>query len=502
MANHTPNDVLYSIVNQYDNLTRQSLNSILLNSYSKEQFLTAKQILISQCEILNLTNLISNFKKTRISPNTEQKLTKDILDIWDVIDREKGGKLDTQFVPSNPAAPSSLCAGDLTLQDLFKSVVKLQHQNEFLRSQLEIITKSLTAIHHKLPRLEESFSLNQSVLPSHLQSPSFRRPASPLRVLPQAPVATPFLSSSSSSSSVAAPADTDATPVESEATPTETDATPAETLETPAATESTPAAPKTTPVALETTESTPAAPESTPAAPESTPTAPKTTPAALETTESTPAAPDTTPVAPETITAPPETTPAPKESAPVKTPVTSDVTTAAADVTPAATDETPAASDETPGVTDISSSANRRSYSSTASDLVSSRANWTLAKARNKRKIVPVIGRAERIGDDDLEGVAPVKNYAELSISRLKDSVTSDKVKSHLHKHGIEVRDVFILSSKINGTKSAKVRVAVEQKERAKSPDIWPQHCRVADWVNFKKKAKPVNGIGHDNASL
>ena len=108
-----------------------------------------------------------------------------------------------------------------------------------------------------------------------------------------------------------------------------------------------------------------------------------------------------------------------------------------------------------------------------------------------------------RIGDDDLEGVAPfVKNYIEISISRLKDSVTSDKVKSHLHKHGIEVRDVFILSSKINGTKSAKVRVAIEHKERVKSPDIWPEHCRVANWVNFKKKTRPVNDNGTISGSL
>ena len=73
-------------------------------------------------------------------------------------------------------------------------------------------------------------------------------------------------------------------------------------------------------------------------------------------------------------------------------------------------------------------------------------------------------------------------------MSRLKESVTADKVKSHLHKFGIEVKDVFILSSKIQGTKSAKVRVAREHKDRAKSPDIWPMHCKIADWVNFRRK--------------
>ena len=81
MANQTTNDLLYFLVNRYDNLHRQSLNTILLDSYTKDQFLTAKQILIAQCDHLQLTDLISNFKKSRISPNTEQKLVKDILDI-------------------------------------------------------------------------------------------------------------------------------------------------------------------------------------------------------------------------------------------------------------------------------------------------------------------------------------------------------------------------------------------------------------------------------------
>ena len=145
---------------------------------------------------------------------------------------------------------------------------------------------------------------------------------------------------------------------------------------------------------------------------------------------------------------------------------------------------------------------NNRPYSSAAKDLASSQKQWTLAQARNKRKIVPVVGRAERLGDDGLEGVPPSrKNFAEISVSRLKDTVTIDKVRSHLHKHGIEVNDIFLLSSKINGTKSAKIRVAIEHKERVKSPEIWPVHSRVADWVNFKKK-KSDNGSRIETDSL
>ena len=55
-----------------------------------------------------------------------------------------------------------------------------------------------------------------------------------------------------------------------------------------------------------------------------------------------------------------------------------------------------------------------------------------------------------------LEGVAPiVKDHFEVFVSRLKETTTSDLVKRHLHEHGIEVKDVFILKSKRQGTKSA-----------------------------------------------
>ena len=108
---------------------------------------------------------------------------------------------------------------------------------------------------------------------------------------------------------------------------------------------------------------------------------------------------------------------------------------------------------------------------------------------------MPVTGSVVHSGDDGLEGVAPfIRDYWDISVSRLKESTTADKVKTHLHKFGIEVKDVFILTSKIRGTKAAKVRVALEQKDRVKSADIWPQHCKVADWINFRRKANHKDG--------
>ena len=70
-------------------------------------------------------------------------------------------------------------------------------------------------------------------------------------------------------------------------------------------------------------------------------------------------------------------------------------------------------------------------------------------------------------------GVASfVRDFWDLSVSRLNPSATSDKIKLYLQDRQIEVKEVFVFDSKIPGTKSAKVRVAVEHKDKAKKGEI------------------------------
>ena len=91
-----------------------------------------------------------------------------------------------------------------------------------------------------------------------------------------------------------------------------------------------------------------------------------------------------------------------------------------------------------------------------------------------------------------LEGVAPfVKNHWIVFVSCLSESTTDEKVLRHLQDNGIEVKDVFLLNSKRKGTKSAKVRVAIEHRDRVKDENIWPLHCRVQDWIMQKKSERP-----------
>ena len=72
----------------------------------------------------------------------------------------------------------------------------------------------------------------------------------------------------------------------------------------------------------------------------------------------------------------------------------------------------------------------------------------------------------------------------------MKLGTSEDKLKFHLQSKNIEVRQVFVFPSKIKGTVSAKVRVALEHKERALDASNWPQHIRISSWTNKSKALK------------
>ena len=101
---------------------------------------------------------------------------------------------------------------------------------------------------------------------------------------------------------------------------------------------------------------------------------------------------------------------------------------------------------------------------------------------------MPVVGNCAAT---TLEGVAPIKrDFWEVSVSRLKEDTSQEKLKTHIQSQGIEVRDVFVFPSKIKGTVSAKVRVDLAHRDRVKEQSIWPNHVRVQDWIYRPKSAR------------
>ena len=112
------NELLCFATSQYDKLNRQNLNDILLEFYTREEVIAAKHVLVSNCEKHGLSDAIAEQKIKRIGSNVEQKVVKDILDIWEIIDTVKGGQLGTTFVAENPCRLPSVNADKFNLQFL------------------------------------------------------------------------------------------------------------------------------------------------------------------------------------------------------------------------------------------------------------------------------------------------------------------------------------------------------------------------------------------------
>ena len=122
MATLQTNELLCFMSTQYDKLDRTNLNSVLLEFYNRKELITAKDIIVTICENIGLSNHVSEFKTKRIGSNVEQKVVKDILDIWSIIDSEKGGNIGVVFVAQDPNRLPSVNAEKFNLQFLISSI--------------------------------------------------------------------------------------------------------------------------------------------------------------------------------------------------------------------------------------------------------------------------------------------------------------------------------------------------------------------------------------------
>ena len=98
MVSFIVSEVLCFVTTEFDTLNRQNLYSLILEFYTCDELITAKQILVSLCDNNGLSNQIFELEKNRIGKNVNQKVAKDILDIWGVVDKEKGSPILLQRV--------------------------------------------------------------------------------------------------------------------------------------------------------------------------------------------------------------------------------------------------------------------------------------------------------------------------------------------------------------------------------------------------------------------
>ena len=100
MANLIADNFLYFLSSQYDNDDRNSLLCVISEFYLPEELISAKKTLINECEKLGISDSITKFKSSRqLSKGVGiQKVIRDLVDIWGVIDAQKGGKTISTFV--------------------------------------------------------------------------------------------------------------------------------------------------------------------------------------------------------------------------------------------------------------------------------------------------------------------------------------------------------------------------------------------------------------------
>ena len=108
----TVDNLLFFVASNFDSSDRQKLHIPLVNHYNQEQLVTSKRLLVAECDQIQIGSAISESRRRRLNTisdvDTKQKLSKDILDIWSVVDCQKGGQFQTLFVADDPPLlPSS-----------------------------------------------------------------------------------------------------------------------------------------------------------------------------------------------------------------------------------------------------------------------------------------------------------------------------------------------------------------------------------------------------------
>ena len=110
------------------------------------------------------------------------------------------------------------------------------------------------------------------------------------------------------------------------------------------------------------------------------------------------------------------------------------------------------------------------------------RDKWTLVESLKRRKVTSVVGSRKDGGS--LIGVErKVKDTWDLYVGNIAENVGEEVIADYLRKNGVEPRACYMFSSKVRGTKSARIRVSMEDKERTLMPEFWPEFVRVRSWI-------------------
>ena len=538
MSTITISEPLCFVSNQTGKIDRTNLSVLLQDFYEIDELIASKKTLISECKRINITNDISESTKkrnnTKSTDDLKEKVVKDILDIWEFVDLNHAGEFSTQFVALNTNRLPSGNSETLNVQYLNQSLNKIVeflsvHQNAIgllstqvskIHCRLDVISVPETSVHVNDIRLNESSSLTPQpdALRPILQGKRNLNPSTPSfiptkkaksTVISNSTNASPFLPTSDSVllpvtgvTVVEAAADQSASPQDcisfssSTAKAVEAAAVPSASPQDCISFSSSATAAADTAAETAATTSSELAVTAESACPNISLDLPA---AAASTTTTTISNSPTQSVIEEALEAAKgvaKSTRVITELLPFIQEVNSSVSPSFLHLPPPPL--TPPRFRKE-GNSDRSTLllsplfAPPTSFADTARGLKDNGGDWKTKTRRKGNRKLATTGTNSKA---TLKGVPPISRHtAQFAVYRFEETTKAEDIRQHLHKEGIEVKDVWMLGSTIKGTKTAKIRVDREHEKKAKNPSIWPIHCHIRDWNSEKTAGKMGSAV-------
>ena len=109
---------------------------------------------------------------------------------------------------------------------------------------------------------------------------------------------------------------------------------------------------------------------------------------------------------------------------------------------------------------------------------------WILVESLKRKKIKPLVGARQE--QSSLCGVPSKKRDSwDLYIGNLQMNTTELQITSYMKSSGVDVVKCLMLSSKKEGTKSARITIPSESKTVVFDSSFWPENVKVRSWVSF-----------------
>ena len=168
MASLTTNEFLCFLSFHTDKLASDCLYQKLSDFYNEKEAVVAKNILISVFDNVLDPELIKSQRKPRVNGKepAKDKIVRDILEIWQILDRENAGNIPTQFVAADITRIPSVNAEKYNIQFLVSSILKLQEQAYKQENLNDNILNTLLKINRRLDveaSIETGTALNRSL---------------------------------------------------------------------------------------------------------------------------------------------------------------------------------------------------------------------------------------------------------------------------------------------------------------------------------------------------